>query len=377
MARLYCAVATLVLSGALAEQPYDGFTGAASVNPLSDDCWTNVTLAAAGKRALVICTSHGEKMKNGKPTGIALEEAVVPYYVYADAGMKVDIASILGGVVPIGETTPTPWQLRYKLDRELKAKFQNSTKIDDVDFTKYDVVFMVGGWGAAFDLGYSQVLGKKVEDALEARKPLVGSTCHGALGFVLANKTDGTPWLKGMKVTGVTDAQIAKLGIKNETPMHPEETLRAMGADYQCVHGSGIMGDVGATSVAIDMQGPIVITGQNQNSACVVAQRQLLFLASEMPNANETFSWVPAEDCKSPLKVCYQGLEDDVLSASRKDLFNLCRYGGHAEVKAGSCASFGYARQISTPLGPIVKDPLFRRLRIFGQGGASPGALVV
>ena len=84
----------------------------------------------------------------------------------------------------------------------------------------------------------------------------------------MANKTDGTPWLKGVTVTGVTDAQIEKLGVKNQTPMHPETALRALGANYQCIHGNGLLGDVGATSVAVDAEGPIVVTGQNQNSAC-------------------------------------------------------------------------------------------------------------
>merc|ERR1712039_1118927 len=145
-------------------------------------------------------------------------------------------------------------------------------------------------------------------------------TCHGALGFVMANKTDGTPWLKGMTATGVTDAQIYKLGVKNQTPMHPEDALKAKGANYQCIHGSGLMGDIGASSVAVDTRGPIVVTGQNQNSACSAAQRQLLFLGAG--SAADIYAWVPDDDCKSPLKVCYEVLHDDVVSVSQKDPVN-------------------------------------------------------
>merc|ERR1712130_256670 len=106
--------------------------------------------------------------EDGKPTGAAIEEFTAPYYTYHDAGMEVDIASILGGKIPIGEVTVTYSQIRYRLDSTLKGKVNNSMKIDDVNFADYDVVFMVGGWGAAFDLGYSQVLGAKVGAALEA-----------------------------------------------------------------------------------------------------------------------------------------------------------------------------------------------------------------
>lgn len=352
--------------------PYVGLVGAPSVNPFSDGCWTNVSFNAkanfwtTGKRALIIMTSYGAPMKNGKtPTGAAVEEFTAPYYTYRDAGMRVDIASIKGGHIPIGVGTPTYTQIRYRFDSTLKGKVQNSMKIDDVNFAEYDVVFMVGGWGAAFDLGYSHVLGAKVAAALEARKPLVGSTCHGALGFVMANKTDGTPWLQGMTVTGVTNAQITKLGIIDDTPMHPEEALKAAGANYQSIPGHGLLGDVGATSVAVDARGPIVVTGQNQNSACVVAQRQLLFLEAAEGADEATYAWVPKPSCRSRVRACYQGHKEEVLRASRADPLNMCRYGDHASIQAGTCASFGYGAHFETPFGAIIRDPIFRKLTLW------------
>ena len=88
--------------------------------------------------------------------------------------------------------------------------------------------------------------------ALEAGHPLIASTCHGVLGFMQANKTDGTPWVRGRTMTGVTDAQIHKLGITSQTPLHPETVLRSLGALYQCVHGSSIItGDLSATSTSV------------------------------------------------------------------------------------------------------------------------------
>ena len=40
---------------------------------------------------------------------------------------------------------------RYLSDLELRQKVENSLRIEDVDFTQYDVIFLAGGWGAAYD----------------------------------------------------------------------------------------------------------------------------------------------------------------------------------------------------------------------------------
>ena len=54
----------------------------------------------AGKRALIITTSHGvlnaPGETTGEATGIAISELTHPYYSYLDAGMKIDVASIKG-----------------------------------------------------------------------------------------------------------------------------------------------------------------------------------------------------------------------------------------------------------------------------------------
>ena len=59
----------------------------------------------------------------------------------------------------------TPEDKRYLNDPALIAKVENSLRIDDVDFNQYDIIFLVGGWGAAYDLGYSDVLANKIGEA--------------------------------------------------------------------------------------------------------------------------------------------------------------------------------------------------------------------
>ena len=238
----------------------------------------------AGTRALIVTTSHGvlnaPGETTGKATGIALSELTHPYYSYLDAGMQIDVASIKGGQIPVdpsglGRVMISPEDKRYLNDPTLLAKVENSLLIDDVDFTQYDAIFLVGGWGAAYDLGYSEVLANKLGDAYYgAKEPLMGSVCHGALGFIDVKDLNGNKLIASRAMTGVTDKQVKELGIEL-TPLHPETELRKAGAVFE---SQTAFRDVFATHVAIDAEQRF-ITGQNQNSGLETAQKMIAIMA--------------------------------------------------------------------------------------------------
>jgi putative intracellular protease/amidase len=228
-----------------------------------------------GRRALVITTSQGALGDTGKKTGVYASEMTVPYYQFLDAKMQVDVASIKGGEIPI-EPMSLRWPVataadkRYLADVDFRQKVKKSLRIDDVDFTKYDLIYMAGGWGAAYDLGTSDVLGQKISKAY-AKKLVLGSVCHGALGFLKAQDENGKPLVQGRKITAVTDKQVKELGIEI-TPMHPERDLRAAGALFE---GVTAFRDIFANHVVID---GTIVTGQNQNAGAEVAQKMMRLL---------------------------------------------------------------------------------------------------
>ncbi|OJI92966.1 putative intracellular protease/amidase [Planktotalea frisia] len=230
----------------------------------------------AGKRALVITTSHDTLGETGKATGVFGSEMSVPYYAFLDAGMEVDIASIKGGEIPV-EPRSMSWPMgtdadyRFKKDTVAMAKLTNSISVADVDISKYDAIFLSGGWGAAYDFAQSKDLAALVT-AANADGDVIGSVCHGALGLVNAKDTDGTPLLEGRTVTGVTDNQINQLGI-SMTPKHPETELRAAKANFEA---NTAFRDMFATHVTVDGN---LVTGQNQNSGAEAAHRMLEILA--------------------------------------------------------------------------------------------------
>ncbi len=236
-----------------------------------------------GKRALLITTSHGALNTPGEtggdPTGVMASEFTIAYYQFLDAGMEVDISSIKGGEIPIDPQTlnrviRSPEDGRYLQDSVAQAKARNSLKIDALDFTRYDVVWIAGGWGAAYDLGYSDVLGQKVSEAYYSEKEtVIGSVCHGALGLIRARDRDGKLLIAGRKVTGVSDKQIKELGIE-VTPLHPETELRKAGGIYSSQER---FLDFFATSTVVDDDKRFV-SGQNQNSSHETAQNIMAIL---------------------------------------------------------------------------------------------------
>lgn len=238
-----------------------------------------IDVALTGRRALCIATNHGV-LDVGKPTGVFASELTVPYYAFLDAGMEVDVASPNGGIIPVEpQSLRAPVRTeacdRFLADDDLKAKVTESLAIADVDIDDYDIVYMAGGWGAAFDLGFSEELGAQVTAANE-NDAVIGGVCHGPLGLLKAKAADGSPLVEGRRVSAVTDKQVRELGI-TATPHHPETELRKLGAEFE---SQTKRRDPLANHWVVDGN---LVTGQNQNAAPMVA-REMLRLAAERAN---------------------------------------------------------------------------------------------
>lgn len=223
-------------------------------------------------KALIVCTSHDTLGEGGAKTGVFGSEFTAPYYAFTDGRMRVDVASIQGGEIPI-EPISFKWFIksasdeRYLADPILQDKVKHSLLIDDVDFARYDIIYLAGGWGAAYDLGTSTVLRDKITEAYKAGK-VVGGVCHGPLGLLQVRDEKGNPLVKGRRLTAVTDKQVRELGI-TQTPQHPERELRAAGALFE---SRTAFRDMFANHVTEDGR---LVTGQNQNAGEEVANKMM------------------------------------------------------------------------------------------------------
>jgi putative intracellular protease/amidase len=223
----------------------------------------------AGASALCIATNHGV-LDVGVPTGVYGSELTVPYYAFLDAGLRVDVASPRGGMVPVEplsmkQALRTADDDRMLADDAFRAKLGASLAVADLDFAAYDLVYLAGGWGAAFDLGQSEELGAGMSAAYAAGRVL-GGICHGPLGLLKARTPGGELLVKGRRLTAVTDRQVSQLGV-SITPLHPESALRAAGARFESVRHP--MRDFFANHYVVDGD---LVTGQNQNAGPMVAR---------------------------------------------------------------------------------------------------------
>jgi len=186
-------------------------------------------------KVLMVLTSHSELGDTGKKTGFWIEEFAAPYYVLADAGVDVTIASPKGKQPPIDpasttEDAQTEATKRFYADKELQEKLAHSVKLEDIDSEDYDAVFYPGGHGPLWDLANDLKSISLIEEFNEQKKPMA-FVCHAP--GVLANVEDHKePLVRGKNVTGFTNSEEEAVGLTNVVPFLVEDKLNQLGANY-------------------------------------------------------------------------------------------------------------------------------------------------
>ena len=224
---------------------------------------------------LMVLTSHDQLGNTGKKTGFWLEEFAAPYYAFKDAGADVTLVSPLGGQPPLDPKSDEPGSQtdatrRFKADAATQAALASTGKLSDVSGDGFDALFYPGGHGPLWDLAEDPVSIKLIESMAAAGK-IVSAVCHapGALRHVKA--TDGSPLVKGKKVTGFTNTEEDAAQLTDIVPFLVEDMLVNNGGQYS-------KGADWAPYVVVDGK---LITGQNPASSELAAQAVLRQLKGE------------------------------------------------------------------------------------------------
>ncbi len=212
-------------------------------------------------KILLVLTSHGQLGDTGKPTGFWLEELAAPYYVFKDAGAELVLASPQGGQPPLDPKSDQPdaqteATRRFRADRDAMQALASTTPLASVKAGDFDAVFYPGGHGPLWDLAESQDSRALIESTLGAGKP-VAAVCHapGVLRHVQA--PDGTPLVKGKRVTGFANSEEAAVGLTKVVPFLVEDMLKAAGGQYS----------KGADWQSHVVTDGLLVTGQNPASS--------------------------------------------------------------------------------------------------------------
>ncbi|MDF2515856.1 MAG: type 1 glutamine amidotransferase protein [Sphingobacterium sp.] len=223
-------------------------------------------------KVLVVLTSHDQLGDTGAKTGFWVEEFAAPYYVMADAGIDITIASPKGGQPPIDPKSALPdFQTaatkRFDADTELQNKLANSIALTEVNEQDYDAIFYPGGHGPLWDLANDKTSIALIESFWKHNKP-VAAVCHAPGVFRFVKNTDGSPLVQGKNVTGFSNSEEEAVQLTDVVPFLVEDELVKLGGHY---------------SKASDWSSHVVkdgklITGQNPGSSEETAKELLALL---------------------------------------------------------------------------------------------------
>ncbi len=218
------------------------------------------------KKVLFVLTSHDQLGKTGEKTGFWIEEFAAPYYALVDKNVEVTIASPKGGQPPIDpksedEAFQTPSTKRFNKDIETKKKLANSLKLATINEADYDAIFYPGGHGPLWDLSEDPNSIKLIEAFYNNKKP-IAAVCHAPAVLKNVKNMDGTPIVKGKKVTGFSNTEEAAVQLTDVVPFLVEDMLKENGGIYSKA------ADWNVHAVIDDL----LITGQNPASSEKVAE---------------------------------------------------------------------------------------------------------
>ena len=187
-------------------------------------------------KVLMVVTSHDQLGDTGKKTGFWLEEFAAPYYILKDAGADVTVVSPLGGQPPLDPKSDEPdaqtdATRRFKADASAQAVLAATGKLAEMNAADFDAVFYPGGHGPLWDLAEDKASIALIEAMAAAGKP-VAAVCHapGVLRHVKA--VDGSPLVKGKRVTGFTNSEEEAVGLTAVVPFLVEDMLKENGGQY-------------------------------------------------------------------------------------------------------------------------------------------------
>ena len=217
-------------------------------------------------KVLIVLTSHSDLGNTGEKTGFWVEEFAAPYYVLADAGVALTIASPKGGQPPVDPKSDaldaqTDATKRFYADEALKTKVAHTVKLSEVNQADYDAVFYPGGHGPLWDLANDTHSIALIEDFYKHDKP-VAFVCHAPAALVKVKAPNGEPLVKGKEVTGFSNTEEEAVQLTAVVPFLLEDELVKLGGTYS----------KGADWGSYVKQDGLLITGQNPSSSEEAAQ---------------------------------------------------------------------------------------------------------
>lgn len=177
-------------------------------------------------KVIAVLSSGYKDEQNNYETGWWGEELFAPLEALEKAGHQVDLASPLGGNPTIDKASFLP---EYDPEGTYKALYESgraneTKKLAEIDANEYDVVLIVGGHGAMYDLAKDENL-HQIINTIYDNGGIVAAECHGPAPLIWTIRPDGKSIISGKKVTGYPD-EIEPESLLDILPFSLEQEMR-------------------------------------------------------------------------------------------------------------------------------------------------------
>lgn len=197
------------------------------------------------KRKIVMVVANPSiSATTGWPVGFWASELIHPYDAFVRQGYEVTVASPNGGKVELdaysdprdasGYSKDDTLSMEYLKRDEFVALLGKTARVSELRAVDFDAIVVVGGQSPMFTFKDAVGLQALFMDAIRSGK-IAAALCHGTSLLLYLRNSDGTPFIKGRKMTGFANSEedFADKAVGQKLmPFRIEDEARKMGAEF-------------------------------------------------------------------------------------------------------------------------------------------------
>jgi putative intracellular protease/amidase len=167
------------------------------------------------KTSILMVVTNQDKIDAERPTGLWLEEFTIAYQLFLEAGYHISVASPKGRAAAIDPLSRDA--VDVEKNKNAIERLQATVPLARLSPSDFDAIYFVGGHGAKYDFPYHPDVDRMVSGFVQAGK-VVAAVCHGPAAFLGARLSNGTPLIKGRRLTSFTNDEARALNWGQELP---------------------------------------------------------------------------------------------------------------------------------------------------------------
>jgi len=219
------------------------------------------------KKILIIVSNANAIGSQNRRTGTFLPEVAHPYAEFEKAGYQIDFASLTGDSPYLDalNLADDPENLKF-LTGKGWADMQKAAKLETIEASQYDAIFIPGGLAPMVDMPEAPLLKQVIAETYE-RHAIVGAVCHGPVSLLNVKLSDGSYLVNGKNIASFTTEEEDNYA-RADVPFDLQAALTDQGAIFHAA----------AAWSANSITDGNIVTGQNPASAKGVGEKMVALL---------------------------------------------------------------------------------------------------